>query len=225
MPEPRRDDDFIPPVIGVGIVLAGSTAVGQPEKFLGQIFVRDTSRFYGTNKIQRTYVNTGMTKGISAASGTGQGLFDHFEARGLDPRDRATPSAILADLGTSKVDVLTIGAHGSPGYMNMTSGPTGGFERALGNNNLLTNQAFWTGLRRNLNPGATIVLIACQLADDQTGINRLQAIANWTGANVVAPTGAYAIYPGGQYRIVPNNDPPHTPPGTPMGFVMITPTP
>lgn len=220
--EGARDEDaaFIPPLIGIGIVLAGEMPVGQPRRFLGQTLISDLSRIYGSNKLQVAYANTEMLSGVSTRSGSGQELYDHFKARGLDTRDRATPTQILIDLGDTKVDVLTIGAHGGAHYMNMASGVPGRLQRTAGAFNMLENEAFWTGLAKNIKPGGTIALIACQVADSQKGIDRLQAIANWTGAHIVAPTGLYAIGPGGEYAVVPAEN---TPEGVPMGFVVIAP--
>jgi RHS repeat-associated protein len=214
--------DFVPPIIGIGIIVAGSTPVGMPQQYKKQTFVSRLDAIYRSGILQRTYVNPAMLPGGSANSGSGVVFQQHLEARELSPQPVTGTRDILDDLGrVGRVDVITIAAHGAPGYLNLDGGRAGQLTRALGNANIAEDKDFWVSVRKSLNPGAVVVLLACEFGQDDQGVRAMKHIALLTGATVVAPTGFYAIN-GPDYSVVPG---PHTPPSTPMGFIVVPPFP
>jgi RHS repeat-associated protein len=217
----ERGSDYYNDLFGVCAGAAG----GGPPTYNGYRIVQSVDQFYGTGKSAKTFVNPEMGKGLGTDSGDGTGMRAHLQARGLTVTNATSASAILSILDGSKSDVLTIGAHGASGYINMVSAID-----VFGKNNITARDSFWGNLRDFLNPGATIVIVGCNFGGDDEGIADMQLIANATGATIVAPTGAYVIdtagptlrelSPTAYATITPNKDAPQ---GLVGGYIVVPP--
>lgn len=206
---------------GAGAKGGGATA--SPE-YKGYKILQSIDNFFGKDKVQKTFVNPAMKAGLGQDSGNGADMTTHLQAKGLSVTSAGSVGAILTALENTKVDVLTIGAHGSPGVINMKGGiPV--FDDPFGFNSVSASDDFWKNVKANLNSGATILLLGCEFGGDEYGVESMARIAALTGATIVAPTGKYATLIGadgqmsGTANIIKTST---TPAGVP-GYIVVPP--
>lgn len=198
-------------------LIGGAGIAGTPQ-YKGYRILNSIDAYYGKNRAQKTFVNLAMRNSILPDSGDGGAMAAHLTAKGLSVTNAGSPELILTSLANSKVDVITIGSHGGPGFFDMEGG-TFSFSSTAASSD------FWQKLKANLNPGATIIILGCNFGGDEDGVADMTKIAGITGATIVAPTGQYVALIGMDNKMTGTADilkTGNTPAGEP-GYIVVPP--